>query len=32
MPVMPRKLYARRNNNKVDSIETERIVTADLLP
>ena len=30
--VSPRKFYRRRNNNKVDSIETGCIVTADLLP
>ena len=28
----PRKFYIRRNNNKVDSIETGHITTADLLP
>ena len=28
----PMKLYIRRNNNKVDSIETRRIVIAHLLP
>ena len=28
----PRKYNIRRNNNKVDSIETGRIVIADLLP
>ena len=28
----PRKFYIRRNNNKVDSIETGRIVIAHLLP
>ena len=27
-----RKFYIRRNNNKVDSIETGRIVIAHLLP
>ena len=27
-----RKFYIRRNNNKVNSIETERIFIADLLP
>ena len=27
-----RKFYRRRNNNKVDSIETGRIVIAHLLP
>ena len=26
------KFYTRRNNNKVDSVETRRIVIADLLP
>ena len=26
-----RKFYIRKNNNKVDSIETERIVIADLV-
>ena len=30
--VLPRKFYTRRNNNKVNSIETECIVIADLLP
>ena len=28
----PRKFYIRRDNNKVDSIETGRIVTDQLLP
>ena len=28
----PRKFYIRRNNNKVDTIETGRIVIAYLLP
>ena len=27
-----RKFFIRRNNNKVNSIETEHIVIADLLP
>ena len=27
-----KKFYIRRNNNKVDSIETDRIVIAHLLP
>ena len=27
-----RKFYIRRNNNKVDSVETGRIVIAHLLP
>ena len=30
--IQPRKFYGRRNNNKVDSIETGLIVIADLLP
>ena len=30
--VSPRKFYIRRNNNKVDSKETGRIVIAHLLP
>ena len=30
--VKARKLYIRRNNNKIDSIETGRIVIAHLLP
>ena len=30
--VKARKFYIRRNNNKVDSIETGRTVTALLLP
>ena len=29
---LPRKFDIRRNNNKVDSIETGRIVIVDLLP
>ena len=29
---LTRKLYVRRNNNKVSSIETRRIVIAHLLP
>ena len=30
--VRPWKFYIRRNNNKVNSIETGRIVIADLIP
>ena len=30
--VSPRKFYIRRNNNKVDSKETGRLVIAHLLP
>ena len=30
--IFPRKFYIRRNNNKIDSIETGRIVIAHLLP
>ena len=30
--VEPRKFYIRRNNNKIDSTETGRIVIAHLLP
>ena len=30
--IRSRKFYVRRNNNKVDSIETRRIVIAHLLP
>ena len=30
--VRARKFYIRRNNNKIDSIETGHIVIADLLP
>ena len=30
--VNARKFYIRRNNNKVDSIEIEHIVTVDLFP
>ena len=30
--VSPRKFYIRRNNNKVDSKETGRIVIAHLIP
>ena len=29
---LPRKFYIRRNHNKVDSIETDHIVIADLVP
>ena len=29
---VPRKFFIRKNNNKVNSIETERIVIANLLP
>ena len=30
--VLPKKFYIRRNNNKIDSIQTGCIVIADLLP
>ena len=30
--IIPRKFNVKRNNNKVDSTETERIVIAHLLP
>ena len=30
--MLPRKLYIRRNNNKVDSIETGHKIIAHLIP